>query len=145
MLWLIAPALAGDLPLYSRALAYVDGFYLHPEKVSREEMFEDAGRQAERAIDWLLVDVEGPTLRLRDGAGTWQTEVRLDRPQALPDALSRLEDALRAGPHPLPEGIDLRVELLRGMARSLPMHRARTAPAGAAAPLALRRVACSAE
>jgi C-terminal peptidase prc len=122
MLWLIAPALAGDLPLYSRALAYVDGFYLHPEKVSREEMFEDAGRQAERAIDWLLVDVEGPTLRLRDGAGTWQSEVRLDRPQALPDALSRLEDALRAGPHPLPDGVDLRVELLRGMARSLDRH-----------------------
>lgn len=122
MLWLIAPALAGDLPLYSRALAYVDGFYLHPESVSREQMFEDAGRQAERAIDWLLVDVEGPTLRLRDGAGTWQAEVRLDRPQALPDALARLEDALRAGPHPLPEGLDLRVELLRGMAHSLDRH-----------------------
>lgn len=122
MLWLIAPALAGDLPLYARALAYVDGYYLHPEAVNREQMFEDAGRQAERAVDWLVVDVQGPVLALHDGAGTWQAEVRLDRPQALPDALARLEDAIRGGPHPLPPDLDLRVELLRGVAKSLDRH-----------------------
>lgn len=122
MLWLIAPALAGDLPLYARAMAYIDGYYLHPEAVNRERMFEDAGRQAERAVDWLLVDVQGPALHLRDGEGAWNVEVRLDRPNALPDALSRLEDAIRAAPHPLPADVDLRVELLRGVAHSLDRH-----------------------
>lgn len=122
LLLLVTPALAGDVALYARALAYVDGFYLHPEAVNRERMFEDAGRQAERSIEWLLVDVNGPVLTLRDGRGTWEDEVRLDRDASLPTALGALEDALRAAPLPLPAGMDLRVELLRGVARSLDRH-----------------------
>ncbi len=123
MLWLLLPAaLAGDVSLYARTLAYVDGFYLHPEAVNRERMFEDAGRQAERSIEWLLVDIDGRLLTLRDGQGTWEAEVRLERPGALPEALGRLEDALRSAPHPLPPDMDVRVELLRGVARSLDRH-----------------------
>ena len=125
MFWLqllAAPALAGDVPMYSRALAYVDGFYLHPESVNREKMFEDAGRQVERAIDWLLVDVNGPVLVLHDGSGDWQVEVRLDRPSALPQALGQVEDELLAAPHALPDGMDVRVELLRGFTKSLDRH-----------------------
>ncbi len=122
LLALTVPAYAGDVGLYARALAYVDGFYLHPESVNRERMFEDAGRQAERSIEWLLVDINGPVLTLRDGSGDWRAEVKLDRPSALPDALSQLEDALRAAPHPLPTDLDLRVELLRGLTKSLDRH-----------------------
>ena len=119
---LIAPAQAGDVPLYARAMAYVDGFYLHPESVNRERMFEDAGRQVERAIDWLLVDVNGPVLTLHDGSAGWHVEVRLDRPSELPQALGRVEDELRAAPRALPEDLDVRVELLRGLTRSLDRH-----------------------
>ncbi len=122
LLALITPARAGDVALYARAMAYVDGFYLHPEFVNPERMFEDAGRQAERSLEWLLVDVNGPVLTLRDGQGGWQSEVRLERASALPTALGALEDALRGAPHPIPPDVDLRVEILRGITRSLDRH-----------------------
>lgn len=122
LLALNTPAQAGDVALYARAMAYVDGFYLHPEAVNRERMFEDAGRQAERSIEWLLVDINGPVLTLHDGQGAWHSEVRLERPSSLATSLGALEDALRAAPHAIPPEIDLRVEILRGMVRSLDRH-----------------------
>jgi len=119
---LVAPATAGELALYERALQLVDTHYLDPEQLSRPDMLAEAGEQLEGKLEWLLVDAEPGVVALRDGDGGWSATVRLADAADLPAALSRLEDAVRAAGRPIDAGVDLRVEILRGITRTLDRH-----------------------
>src|SRR4051812_31352807 len=116
---LLPVAHAGDSPLYQSTLGLLEEHYLEPALLDRHAMFRDAGQQLENRIEWLLVDAEGDTLHLRDGAGAWSADVTLDNPEELPDALGRLQDCVLSAGLPLGAGTDLRVELLRGMVHEL--------------------------
>ncbi len=121
-LFLHTVALAGDVALYDRAVDLVERHYLRPEAVDAAEMFRAAGRQLEGRVEWLLVDAGTDTLQLRDGGGKWSAEVRLLSADELPQALARLEDAVRGAGLPLDEEFDPRVEILRGAIRTLDRH-----------------------
>ncbi|MFN7144717.1 MAG: S41 family peptidase, partial [Myxococcota bacterium] len=119
---LVAPATAGDQALYERALQLVDHHYLRAEGLSRETMLAEAGDQLEAKVEWLLADTAPGVVTLRDGGGAWQETVRLAGPTDLPAALARLEDAVRAAGRPIDPEVDLRVEILRGVAKTLDRH-----------------------
>jgi carboxyl-terminal processing protease len=114
-------ALAGDQALYERAVQLVEDHYLHAETLSRDAMLAGAADQLETRIEWLLVDSAGSGVSLKDGSGKWQATVRLEG-DGLAAAFSRLEDAVRGAGLPLDDDLDLRVEILRGAARSLDRH-----------------------
>lgn len=120
-LW-VGLARAGDHALYERALSLVDDLYLYPAVIQPSRMFADAGRQAAARIEWLLVRPTDGILYLTDGEGRWSAEVDLRSDGDLPDALSRLEDAIRGANLPIDPDVDLRVELLRGAVKSLDRH-----------------------
>jgi len=125
MLLFFGQALAGDLALYQRALALVDEHYLQPARVDHERMLLEAGRQLERSVEWLLVEEgNGGTLQLRDGAGQWEATVSGAEHADLAHALSALEDAVRLARRTSPPGVDLRVEILRGVVGTLDRHSA---------------------
>lgn len=119
---LVPVALAGDHPLYARALGLIDDHYLDPSRVDRVAMFVEAGRQLESRVEWLMVDEDGGTLKLRDGAGSWHAEVSLRSDDELPYALARLEDAVVQAGMPLGPEVDVRVEILRGAVKTLDRH-----------------------
>ncbi len=119
---LVAPATAGDQALYERALQLIDAHYLRPESLSPPAMLAEAGEQLESKVEWLLVDASPGTVTLRDGDGRWTSTVTLADPADLPAALARLEDAVRAAGRPLDPELDLRVELLRGVTKTLDRH-----------------------
>lgn len=121
MLLLLHAAYAGDLALYRRALDLVERHYLRPEQIAAETMLAAAGERLETDIEWLLVDADGPTLRLHDGLGRWQAEVTMGPPGELPLALAAVEDAVRGSGLPLGEA-DPRVSLLRGAFSTLDRH-----------------------
>jgi len=122
LLALIVPgALAGDRALYERTMQLVEQHYLHAEALSREAMLAGAANQLEARIEWLLVEGGGGGVSLKDGSGKWEATVRLEE-DGLGAALARLEDAVRGAGLPLDEDLDLRVEILRGAARSLDRH-----------------------
>ncbi|MFZ5480072.1 MAG: S41 family peptidase [Myxococcota bacterium] len=119
---LASVALAGDQPLYERALGLVDEHYLRPEEIDRVAMFSEAGRQLESRIEWLIVEDAPGRLVLRDGSGAWREEVELVREVDLPVALAELEDAVARANLPLDPELDVRVEILRGVVRGLDRH-----------------------
>jgi C-terminal peptidase prc len=122
LLLLPATALAGDADLYDRALDLVEQHYLRPAELDPESMFRGAGQSLEDAVDWLIVDETASGLALADGGGAWRAEVALGDPRALPQALARLEDAVRAAGRPIDEDTDVRVEILRGVTGTLDRH-----------------------
>lgn len=117
-------ALAGDRELYARAIGVIEDHYLHVEDIDRAAMFREAGLQLESRVEWLLVDAAGATLHLTDGTprpdGGWRADVTLQGD--LPAALARLEDAVTGAGPAIDPKLDLRVEILRGIARTLDRH-----------------------
>ncbi len=123
LLALLVPlASAGDQALYEHAVELLGDHYLRAEILSAPTLFGEAGKRLEAQIEWLLVKSSPGLLQLRAGQGDWKAEVRLVNDGDLPAALARLEDAVRGAGFPISADIDVRVEILRGVARALDRH-----------------------
>lgn len=124
----LSTAIAGERALYADAVGLIEDRYLRIEQVSAAEALREAAEAAEAAIPWLIVDPAGPNgVVLRHGMRGELGRVELaggDRAVLgdLPAALVVLEDTLRGAGDPLPDDIDLPVELLRGVTRALDRH-----------------------
>jgi carboxyl-terminal processing protease len=119
---LLPPAVAGDQALYGRAMDLIEERYLRPDAVSQAEMLVAAAEQLESKVEWLFADPTDDGVRLRDGPGDWTASFRLDAPTDLPATLARMEDAVRAAGRPIDADVDVRVEILRGVTRTLDRH-----------------------
>ncbi len=131
------PAWGAEREIYKAAVDRIEEDFLRLEQLDPVEAFVGAAQAAEEAIPWLLVErVDRPELvrvTLSHGASGAFAAVDFQRNGGLsylPDALGRLEDAIRlqaekgrGSGQGLGE-IDLPVELLRGLARSLDRHSA---------------------
>lgn len=124
LLFLTAHALAAGDTLYERALGLISTNYLRQPAIDERRMFVEAAEQLEREIEWLIVTPSGDTVTLQDGAGEWRTTVTLATPPDLPDALARLEAAIQGAPGGIDADVDVRVELLKGVVRTLDRHSA---------------------
>lgn len=121
---LAAPAWGGQREMYTRAVALVADRYLWPEQVDPALALREAAAFAEHEIPWLLVDAQGAKVVLRHGERGPLGTVELAGAEvaALAAALDRMEDLIRSAGEPLPDGVDLPVLLLRGMAVALDRH-----------------------
>lgn len=137
MLLASAPAQAAERELYQAAIERIEEDFLRLEQFDPAEAFFGAAQGAEEAVPWLLVErVDRPELvRITLSHGATGAFAAVDFPRngglaRLPDALGRLEDSIRLqaakgrGPGQGLGEIDLPVELLRGLSRSLDRHSA---------------------
>jgi carboxyl-terminal processing protease len=133
----LAPA-AGDRATYDRAMRRIQDHYLRVGEFDPAVAFAEAAEAAEDAIPWLIVETQDGVATLRhgdrglvarvtlraDGApfASKSPQAQTEGAAALPAALERLEDAIRQAKAPLPDDVDLPIELLRGVTRALDRH-----------------------
>lgn len=131
----VSPALAAERELYQAAVERIQADYLRMDRLDVAEAFVGAAQAAEEAVPWLLVervDHDG-LVRVTLSHGTGGAFAAVDMATGaglarLPDALGRLEDAIRAqaakgrGASSGLGEVDLAVELLRGASRALDRH-----------------------
>jgi C-terminal peptidase prc len=126
--YLVGAALATERPagalLTERALELVNDHYLHPESFSTTDAFAGAAEALERVIPWLIVEERGRDVVLSHGARGALATLRVDGSHVLDlvPALARLESAVAGAGEPLPPGIDLEVEMLKGVTTALDPH-----------------------
>lgn len=124
LLLLACHAFAAEQTLYERALGVIGANYLRQPEIDERRMFIQAAEQLERQIEWLIVTPDGDSVHLQDGAEKWHATVTLGQPSDLAAALGRLETAIRSSPSPVDADVDVRVELLKGVVRTLDRHSA---------------------
>ena len=128
------PAVAAERVVYEDALRRIDRHFLFIDTFEPAAALSEAAEAAEAAVPWLMAETD-PDGSVRLVHGERGTVGRLapigDDDAALADALVSLEDQVHAAskllddhgePYALPEGIDLPVELLRGVSRALDRH-----------------------
>lgn len=112
--------------LYANALKRIETLYLERDGLKAEALFGAAARELEEQIEWLLVDVDGPTATLYVGDRALGA-VTVGEWSELADALRELE-ALVAGapamdPHAtLDEDMVLRTVIMKGATEALDRH-----------------------
>ena len=121
-----ATARAAEHAVYERTVQLIRDRYLDRAEVDALVAFQEAAEAAEDAVPWLIVEPGPASVTLRHGERGVFAVLTLDADGAaaldsLPDALGRIEDAVRAG-GPIPDDIDLPIELLRGATRALDRH-----------------------
>lgn len=116
-----APAWAGpeDDAAYDRAVDLVDRLYLYPEDIDAARLLDHAARGLAERVDWLMVESDGRAVYLRHGDGHSIGSVSVATMDTLPAALRALEQLVRDSGYAVPEDVDLRVEILRGLTLGL--------------------------
>lgn len=128
LLLCVGRGLAADRGLYERTTDLIAEHYLRLDDLSVERAYDEALDAAAAALPWLVVRREGEERVLIHGAQGEFARLRLVEPGRsatltdLAPALARVEDAIRDQGAPLPDELDLAVELLRGAARALDRH-----------------------
>ena len=126
-------AQAGERVVYEDAVRRIDTHYLYIDDLDASEALAEAAEAAEAALPWLLADRDGDGVRLVHGelGPIGRVQPVQGGLTGLPAALEALEDQLVAaaalthedGEHyGVPDGVDLPVELLRGVSRALDRH-----------------------
>ena len=115
-------------PIFRRAAALLEDRYLWLDKIDSREAFVAAAEEAERAIPWLIVTPTETGVHLRDARSGSEEEVSFARDgdaeglDQLVDGLGLLASLIEGFGGPLPEDVDVAVELTQGVARSLDKH-----------------------
>ncbi len=129
VLCLLTVARAADDGIYGRAVALVRQRWLEAAEFDPAAALSEAAEEAEDVVPWLIADTRDGVVHLAHGTDGDFAVVSLGvdaegRPDAadLAPALARLEGAIRRGPGPIPEGVDLQVALLTGLAHALDRH-----------------------
>jgi carboxyl-terminal processing protease len=126
ILWLTTGLATASSSMYQRMASLISERYLLIEDLDVSEAFVSAAEEAEGDIPWLIVEpqeggvilshgqlgVPHPVFFEPEGA---PAEAILD----LPQALGRLDRAIRGIEAEIPEEVDLSVTLLKGVARAL--------------------------
>ncbi|MEL6348267.1 MAG: S41 family peptidase [Myxococcota bacterium] len=110
--------------MYDRAVDLINERYLKIDEFDAENSLLLAAEAVEDAIPWLVVEPAGEDISLRHGQrGEFALfEPALDESEDLVIELERLEQTIRSSPYPIPDDVDLGVELLRGVSRALDRH-----------------------
>ena len=110
--------------MYAEALSIIEEQYLRIDEVDPGEALVLAAEAAEDAVPWLIVEQQGDTLVLSHGEQGEFARVAITPTTvaALQPALENLERTLRGAPSPIPDDVDISVELLRGVSRALDRH-----------------------
>jgi C-terminal peptidase prc len=127
-------AAAAERVVYEDAIGRIDRHFLFIDTFDTGEALSDAAEAAEAAVPWLLAETD-PDGSVRLEHGERGTVGRLAPVGGayvdLTEALVSLEDQIVAAsklldddgtPYGLPDGVDLPVELLRGLSRALDRH-----------------------
>ena len=115
-------------PIFRRAAALLEDRYLWLDRVDARKAFVSAAEEAERAVPWLIVIPTDDGVRLRDARSGAEEVVSFtpsDDDQGLDqlvDGLGLLASLIEGFGGPLPEDVDVAVELAQGVARSLDKH-----------------------
>lgn len=115
-------------PIFRRAAALLEDRYLWADRIDATAAFVAAAEEAEHAIPWLIVTPTDAGVRLRDARTGTEEEVSfalLDDAQGLDqlvEGLDLLASLIDGFGGPLPEDVDVAVELTEGVARSLDKH-----------------------
>jgi carboxyl-terminal processing protease len=127
-LYLVGAALATEAPvgasLTERALELVNDHYLRPDSISNADALKGAAEALERAVPWLIVDQRGRDVVLSHGARGVLATVRVEGARVLDlvPALAELETVVESADEPLPPGLDLEIEMLKGLTTALDKH-----------------------
>lgn len=121
---LCPPAAASDAEMYARALFIIKEQYLRLDEMDSAEALFLAAEAAEDAVPWLIVTRDRDEIVLTHGErGEFaRVLVTVRDIDDLQGGLERLERAVRSAPEPIPDDVDLAVELLRGVSRTLDRH-----------------------
>ena len=115
-------------PIFRRAAALLEDRYLWLDRVDARKAFVSAAEEVERAVPWLIVIPTDDGVRLRDARSGAEEVVSFtpsDDDQGLDqlvDGLGLLASLIEGFGGPLPEDVDVAVELAQGVARSLDKH-----------------------
>lgn len=112
--------------LYSVALKRIETLYLDRDSLEAEALFVAAALELEQQIEWLLVDVDGPTVTLYVAERSLG-QVTVEDWDGLPDALRELERLVRSAPDvdphaTLDEDLVLRTVITKGATEALDRH-----------------------
>jgi C-terminal peptidase prc len=123
LLCLSTDAAAGD-NIAPKAISIIERNYLWDDELDPSQALVEAAEAAEDAIPWLIVEVEeDPAFEIRlihgESGEFGRMPYRLTSFGDLRVALTKLEVAIRSGPGPIEDSLDLEVEFLRGIGRSL--------------------------
>ncbi len=127
-LYLVGAALATEAPvgasLTERALELVNDHYLRPESISTADALAGAAEALERTIPWLIVEENGRDVVITHGSRGVLATLRVDGTHVLDlvPALAQLEAVVESAGEPLPVGLDLEVEMLKGVTTALDTH-----------------------
>lgn len=127
-LYLVGAAFATEAPvgasLTERALELVNDHYLRPESISTTDALAGAAEALERTVPWLIVDENGREVVLTHGSRGVLATLRVDGTHVLDlvPALAQLETVVESAGDPLPPGLDLEVEMLKGVTTALDTH-----------------------
>jgi len=107
---------------YDRAVDLVSRLYLYPDELDASAMLHGAALGLADEVPWLLVETQGNAVYLRHGNGKPIGSVSVASMATLPDALRSLEglvvEASAREGYDL-EGVDPRLEILKGTTRAL--------------------------
>lgn len=105
-------------PAYQRLVDQVSSLYLEPNEITPADLLAKAADDLSDRIDWLIIDVDGGRVSLRDGDGEHLGDVEVTNWDDLADALYGLEEAVRIAGHEIGD-IDIRHATLDGATEAL--------------------------
>ena len=126
-LYLVGAALATEAPvgtsLTERALELVNDHYLRPDSISTTDALAGAAEALERVVPWLIVEEDGRDVVISHGSRGVLATLRVDGTHVLDlvPALAQLETVVESGGE-LPPGLDLEIEMLKGVTTALDTH-----------------------
>ena len=121
-------AAAEPAPMFQRAANLLEDRYLWLDNLDVRQASVAAAEEAESAIPWLIVTPSEDTVTIEDARSqqgvtiAFQDDDSAGGLGALVDALGLLERTIKDVASPLPEDVDLRVELTQGVMRTLDRH-----------------------
>ena len=114
-----------DAEMIRRATELVESRYLRIEDFDVATAWVEAAEAVEAAVPWLIVEADdhgGIVLRRGQEPPFAHLTLTGDDIAALEAALVSFQLSVEVHPQGIPEGVDLSVELLRGVARALDQH-----------------------
>ncbi len=112
--------------LYAAALRRIETLYLERDSLEAEALFVAAAEELEQQVEWLLVDIDGPTATLSIGDQLLGS-VTVGEWDSLGDALRALESLVASAPDldseaTLDDNLVLRTVILKGATDALDRH-----------------------
>jgi carboxyl-terminal processing protease len=123
----LAAAAAPD-PMFQRAAKLLEDRYLHFDEMDPAKAFLAAAEEAESAIPWLIVTGDETAVVLADASSGESNTIQFSASADTPDlaqlvaALETIETVILGFETDVPEDVDLPVELLQGVMRTLDKH-----------------------